>query len=100
MHVQNKSKFAYNRISAHYKSTGKHVFADPKPVLTHYCYMCRCCQGRIVSALEGGYRLHGENVSAFARSVAAHVSRLMENTTQKWDEAEAQVFLCCMWPLK
>lgn len=32
------------------------------------------CDGRIVSMLEGGYRVQGGIVSAFARSVAAHVS--------------------------
>jgi len=31
------------------------------------------CQGRVVSMLEGGYRVHGGIISAFARSVAAHV---------------------------
>ena len=31
------------------------------------------CQGRIVSVLEGGYRIQGGVVSPFARSVAAHV---------------------------
>ena len=36
----------------------------------------RCCQGRIVSVLEGGYRIQGGIVSAFARSVAAHVDAL------------------------
>lgn len=59
----------------------------------HYCCIYRCCQGRIVSALEGGYRIHGENVSAFARSVAAHVCALMEDNSQKWDEMETQVML-------
>ncbi len=34
------------------------------------------CQGRIVSCLEGGYRIHGNVVSGFARSVAAHVRGL------------------------
>ncbi|RYG49312.1 hypothetical protein EON67_06795, partial [archaeon] len=32
------------------------------------------CPGRIVSVLEGGYRVHGAPVSAFGRSVAAHVA--------------------------
>lgn len=36
------------------------------------------CQGRLVSALEGGYRIQGGVVSAFARSVAAHVRALHE----------------------
>ena len=34
------------------------------------------CDGRIVSCLEGGYRIHGNVVSGFARSVAAHVRGL------------------------
>eukprot|EP00775_Hariotina_reticulata_P004555 gene4555-4807_t len=32
----------------------------------------RCCNGRVVSVLEGGYNINGGIVSAFARSVAAH----------------------------
>ena len=32
-----------------------------------------CCQGRVVSVLEGGYKVHGGLISPFARSVAAHV---------------------------
>lgn len=32
-----------------------------------------CCQGRVISVLEGGYKVHGGVVSPFARSVAAHV---------------------------
>ena len=36
------------------------------------------CNGRIVSALEGGYRIQGGIVSAFSRSVAAHVRALNE----------------------
>ena len=31
------------------------------------------CEGRIVSALEGGYQTQGEYCSAFAKSVRAHV---------------------------
>ena len=40
------------------------------------------CGGRIVSVLEGGYRIQGEAVSAFARSVAAHVHALAEPNAQ------------------
>ena len=36
------------------------------------------CEGRIVSVLEGGYRIQGMCVSAFARSVAEHVKVLAE----------------------
>ena len=35
-----------------------------------------CCNGRIVSALEGGYQLGGEYCSAFAKSVKTHVVAL------------------------
>jgi hypothetical protein len=35
-----------------------------------------CCHGRIVSALEGGYQLLGQNSSAFAKSVKRHVTWL------------------------
>lgn len=31
------------------------------------------CDGRVVSVLEGGYKIQGGLVSAFARSVASHV---------------------------
>ncbi|KAK9916049.1 hypothetical protein WJX75_007812 [Coccomyxa subellipsoidea] len=47
----------------------------------------RCCKGRIVSVLEGGYRIQGKIVSAFSRSVAAHVRALAEPNHQKWDAA-------------
>ena len=40
------------------------------------------CKGRIVSALEGGYRIQGGIVSAFSRSVAAHVRALNELNDQ------------------
>ena len=42
----------------------------------------RCCRGRVVSVLEGGYRIQGACVSAFARSVAAHVRALQEANHQ------------------
>eukprot|EP01039_Chlorochromonas_danica_P004697 gene4697-5145_t len=35
-----------------------------------------CCEGRLVSVLEGGYQLGGEFGSAFARSVHDHVQAL------------------------
>ncbi len=35
-----------------------------------------CCKGRIVSVLEGGYAIQGNQVSAFARSVLSHVETL------------------------
>ena len=40
------------------------------------------CNGRIVSALEGGYRIQGGIASAFSRSVAAHVRALNEVNNQ------------------
>jgi acetoin utilization deacetylase AcuC-like enzyme len=54
----------------------------------------RCCKGRIVSALEGGYRIQGKIVSAFARSVAAHVRALMEPNYQVPTEAYSRYFAC------
>jgi hypothetical protein len=45
-----------------------------------------------VSVLEGGYRIQGGPVSAFGRSVAAHVRALQEGcaSTQQWSAADAQ----------
>lgn len=37
-----------------------------------------CCNGRVVSVLEGGYKIHGGIVSPFARSVASHVRALAD----------------------
>ena len=50
----------------------------------------RCCSGRVVSVLEGGYKIQGKVVSAFARSVAAHVRALAENNGQNWDPKDAR----------
>ena len=47
-----------------------------------------CCPGRVVSVLEGGYRTQGGSVSAFARSVAAHVRALGESSAHKYDPEE------------
>ena len=49
----------------------------------------RCCPGKIVSVLEGGYRIQGGPVSAFSRSVAAHVKALAERNGGTWDGREA-----------
>jgi Deacetylases, including yeast histone deacetylase and acetoin utilization protein len=51
-----------------------------------------CCNGRIISVLEGGYRIHGGIVSPFARSVASHVRGLMEggNSRELYDCAESE----------
>jgi acetoin utilization deacetylase AcuC-like enzyme/ankyrin repeat protein len=41
--------------------------------------------GRIVSVLEGGYKVQGRVVSPFAKSVAAHVRALSSGCMIKWD---------------
>jgi hypothetical protein len=48
------------------------------------------CEGRVVSVLEGGYRIEGGVISAFARSVAAHVRSLVEGTRHRegWSEED------------
>jgi hypothetical protein len=37
-----------------------------------------CCNGRVISVLEGGYKIHGGIISPFARSVASHVRALVD----------------------
>jgi acetoin utilization deacetylase AcuC-like enzyme len=37
-----------------------------------------CCHGRVISVLEGGYKIHGGIVSPFSRSVASHVRALVD----------------------
>ncbi len=52
-----------------------------------------CCSGRIVSALEGGYQIQGGPVSAFGRSVAAHVRSLLDGSQTdfpKWNMEDAK----------
>jgi len=49
----------------------------------------KCCKGRIVSALEGGYQIGGGALSAFARSVSAHVDALSEGGNEMWDANDA-----------
>jgi acetoin utilization deacetylase AcuC-like enzyme len=51
---------------------------------------CRCCNGRVVSVLEGGYNINGGVVSAFARSVEAHVRGLAEPHLQVGTAFQAQ----------
>ena len=49
-----------------------------------------CCEGRVVSALEGGYQTGGEFCSAFAQSVKVHVIALergVANTSEYSQEA-------------
>ena len=52
-----------------------------------------CCNGRIVSALEGGYQLGGECCSSFAKSVKTHVAALVAGarTVAPWSAEDAQV---------
>mmetsp|Transcript_43206 Transcript_43206/g.49678 ORF Transcript_43206/g.49678 Transcript_43206/m.49678 type:complete len:865 (+) Transcript_43206:48-2642(+) len=45
-----------------------------------------CCSGRIISALEGGYRIKGSICSPLAKSVAAHVQGLMDATNESYQE--------------
>ena len=47
------------------------------------------CPGRVVSVLEGGYRIQGGVVSAFARSTASHVGTLARPTGQQWSHPAA-----------
>lgn len=65
------------------------------PAITHRnlysVTAARCCHGRVVSVLEGGYNLNGGLVSAFARSVAAHVRALAQPHTQAWDPLESKL---------
>jgi hypothetical protein len=45
-------------------------------------------QGRVISVLEGGYRIQGGVVSAFGRSVAAHLRAMFRESKETWS-AEA-----------
>jgi hypothetical protein len=54
------------------------------------------CGGRVVSVLEGGYKVHGRIVSAFGRSVAAHVRALSAGFTDTWDTAAERVRGACV----
>mmetsp|Transcript_11862 Transcript_11862/g.25011 ORF Transcript_11862/g.25011 Transcript_11862/m.25011 type:complete len:1051 (+) Transcript_11862:101-3253(+) len=51
-----------------------------------------CCNGRIVSVLEGGYKIHGGIVSPFARSVASHVRALVDGGCSReiYDKEEGE----------
>jgi len=42
-----------------------------------------CCNGRIISVLEGGYKIHGGIISPFARSVASHVRALVDGGSSR-----------------
>jgi hypothetical protein len=51
-----------------------------------------CCNGRVVSALEGGYKIHGGIISPFARSVASHVRALVDggNSREEYNMDEGE----------
>jgi len=49
--------------------------------------------GRLVSVLEGGYKVQGRVVSPFARSVAAHVRALAGGFADVWDSARERELL-------
>lgn len=51
-----------------------------------------CCNGRVISALEGGYKIHGGIISPFARSVASHVRALVDggNSREQYDLEEGE----------
>ena len=40
----------------------------------------RCCEGRVISVMEGGYNTDHGVISPFAQSVAHHVKGLMDYT--------------------
>ena len=62
-----------------------------------------CCDGRVVSVLEGGYRVHGGIVSPFACSVAAHVRAMKDSnpndkfTIEGAQAAEVRALLCALY---
>ena len=47
-------------------------------------------QGRVISVLEGGYRIQGGVVSAFGRSVAAHLRVMFRENHEQWDPEAAK----------
>lgn len=49
--------------------------------------------GRVVSVLEGGYKVQGKIVSPFARSVAAHVRALSSGISEAWDSSKERALL-------
>ena len=51
-----------------------------------------CCNGRIVSVLEGGYKIHGGIISPFARSVASHVRGLVDGgkSRELYDQSDGE----------
>lgn len=49
--------------------------------------------GRVVSVLEGGYRVQGRIVSSFGKSVAAHVRALASGYADTWDSGRERQLL-------
>ena len=47
-------------------------------------------QGRVISVLEGGYRIQGGVVSAFGRSVAAHLRVMFRENKEGWSAEACQ----------
>ena len=47
-------------------------------------------QGRVISVLEGGYRIQGGVVSAFGRSVAAHIRVMFRENHEQWNPESVQ----------
>lgn len=47
-------------------------------------------QGRVISVLEGGYRIQGGVVSAFGRSVAAHLRAMFRENKETWSPEACQ----------
>jgi len=59
------------------------------------CIAETCCDGRLVSVLEGGYRINGGPLASLGRAVAAHVGVLSQPYLAKvrWDPTEAALRL-------
>jgi acetoin utilization deacetylase AcuC-like enzyme/ankyrin repeat protein len=53
--------------------------------------------GRVVSVLEGGYRVHAGVASAFGRSVAAHVRALAAPSAERFDAVAEAAALRDFW---
>lgn len=53
--------------------------------------------GRVVSVLEGGYRVQGGVASAFARSVAAHLRALARPSAERYDAPGEKQRLEAFW---
>ena len=49
------------------------------------------CEGRLVSTLEGGYRVTGGPLASLGRAAAAHVSTLMQPAlvSRPWEQDDA-----------